>query len=191
MLKPNIQLFADAAADGQPAEPAAEPAQKPAGQTFTAEYVSALRNESAGYRTRAKTAEGALRRVFGMKEGEDLGDLNARLDAFQQNQQQSRQAALEAANARIIRAEMKNLTGYHGKLLEKLIDLSHVTVKEDGSVEGLKEAAEQAAKDYPQVRILPPPFSRGSQGPSHGAQTDNDKANAAIRSFLSRESSER
>lgn len=80
MLKPmNLQLFAEPAG-GDPA-PTSEPAPT-ARKIYTEDYVSALRGESANYRTRAKSYEGALRTVLGLKDGEELGDLNARLSAY-------------------------------------------------------------------------------------------------------------
>lgn len=81
-LKPNIQLFAEP----EQAEPGNQPSA-PAGKTFSEEYVSALRGESAGYRTRAKQYEAALRKALGLEDGEDLGDLDGRLSAHQQAQQ--------------------------------------------------------------------------------------------------------
>lgn len=182
MLKPmNLQLFAE---PGDPA-PATEPT--PTGKTYSEDYVSALRGESANYRTRAKAYEGTLRTMFGLKDGEELGDLNARLSAYQQNQTKQQSTALEAANKRLIGAEMRTLEGYDHKLLEKLIDLSGVKVAEDGTVEGLKEAAEAAAKDFPAVRKTPPPFSRGTKGPTENTENKKDRANAALRAAFGKE----
>lgn len=183
MLKPmNLQLFAE------PTEPKAEPAREPAaGKTYTEDYVSALRGESASYRTRAKAYEGALRTVFGLKDGEELGDLNARLDAYQQNQTKQQTAALETANKRLIGAEIRTLEGYDHKLLEKLIDLSGIKVAEDGTVTGLKEAAEAVAKDFPAVLKTPPQFSRGTKGPSEDMNSAKDRANAALRAVFGKE----
>ena len=128
MLKPmNLQLFAE---PGDPV-PTSEPTPA-AGKTYSEDYVTALRGESANYRTRAKSYEGALRTVLGLKDGEELGDLNARLSAYQQNQTKQQSAALEAANKRLIGAEMRTLEGYDHKLLEKLIDLSNVKVSSIG-----------------------------------------------------------
>ena len=140
MLKPmNLQLFAE------PGDPVPTSESTPAaGKTYSEDYVTALRGESANYRTRAKSYEGALRTVLGLKDGEELGDLNARLSAYQQNQTKAavrrpgggKQSACSPRQSR-------TLEGYDHKLLEKLIDLSNVKVSEDGTVTGLKEAAER------------------------------------------------
>lgn len=185
MLKPmNLQLFAEpAGGDPDPAKNT-PPA---AGKTYSEDYVTALRGESAGYRTRAKSYEGALRTVLGLKDGEELGDLNARLSAYQQNQTKQQSAALEAANKRLIGAEIRTLEGYDHKLLEKLIDLSNVKVSEDGTVTGLKEAAEAAARDFPAVRKTPPQFSRGTKGPTQNMDNGKDRANAALRAAFGKE----
>ena len=182
MLKPmNLQLFAEPNNGDQGPVKDTPPA---AGKTYSEDYVSALRGESANYRTRAKAYEGALRTVLGLKDGEELGDLNARLSAYQQNQTKQQSAALEAANKRLISAEMRTLEGYDHKLLEKLIDLSNVKVEEDGTVTGLAEAA---ANDFPAVRKSPPPFSRGAKGPAEGTENKKDRANAALRAVFGKE----
>ena len=147
MLKPNIQLFAEPA-DPAPAEPN-NPA--PAGKVFTEDYVSGLRRESAGYRTTAKTYESTLRTMLGLKDGEEMGDLNARVAAFQQAQQKQLDDTITAANQRLISAELKALQGYDHKLLAKVIDLSKVKVDNQGNITGIKEAAEAAAKEFPAV----------------------------------------
>lgn len=185
MLKPmNLQLFAEPNNGDQ--DPVKD-TPLAAGKTYSEDYVSALRGESANYRTRAKAYEGALRAVFGLKADEELGDLSVRLSAYQQNQANQQSAALEAANKRLIGAEMRTLEGYDHKLLEKLIDLSNVKVSEDGTVTGLKEAAEAAAKDFPAVRKTPPQFSRSTKGPTQNMDNGKDRANAALRAVFGKE----
>ena len=59
MLKPmNLQLFAE------PGDPVPTSESTPAaGKTYSEDYVTALRGESANYRTRAKSYEGAAYRA--------------------------------------------------------------------------------------------------------------------------------
>ena len=71
-------------------EPQVTPAQGNQPQTFSAEYVSALRSESKGYRLAAKANEQALRTLLGVADSEELGDLNARISAFQTNAEQAK-----------------------------------------------------------------------------------------------------
>lgn len=182
MLKPNVQLFAGP--ENNPLEKTDPPA---AGKTYSEDYVSALRGESAGYRTRAKSYETALRTALGVKDGEELGDLNARLATYQQNNDQAQATALQKANDRLIKAEMRTLEGYDHKLLAKVIDLSGVKVSDDGAVTGLKEAAEAAAEEYPSVRKTPPQFSRGTKGPTKNMDNGKDRANAALRAVFGKE----
>lgn len=181
MLKPmNIQLFAEPNNDPKPGA-------DPTPQTFSAEYVSDLRSESAGYRTRAKNYETALRSVLGLKDTDELGDVNARVSAFQQNLTTQQQAARQAADKRIIGAQMSSLEGYDVKLLEKVIDLSDVTVKDDGTVEGLQAAAEKAAQEFPAVKISrPAPFARANT-PPQDKKNDKEKANAALRALFGKD----
>lgn len=178
MLPIDIQHFAEPSPPGDPAP--TEPQQ-----IFTAEYVSALRSESAGYRTRARAAETALRTLFGLKETDELGDIPQRTAAYQRAQNEQQQAALAAADRRLIGAALHGLEGYDTKLLEKLIDLSKVKVTEDGTVEGLQEAAEQAAREYPACKLRPAPFAR-SAGGAQPKETDKEKANAALRALFGR-----
>lgn len=163
------------------------PGTPPSGKTFSEDYVSSLRNESAGYRNAAKTYETALRKVLGVKDGDELGNLDARLAAYQQGLEKQQSDTLKAANKRLISAELRALGGYDCKLLEKLIDLSNVKVDENGTVTGLKEAAENAAKEYPAVRKAVPPFSRGTKGPVKDMDSGKDRANAALRAAFGKE----
>lgn len=169
-LKPNIQLFAE------PAEPAPADA---AGKVFTEDYVGELRRESAGYRTTARTYEAALRKALGLKDGEELGDLDGRLTACQQAQQKQLNDVLGAANQRLICAELKSLEGYDHKLLAKVIDLSGVKVDDQGAITGLKEAVEAAAKEFPAVKAAPrsqyvPPNPAGGSLSTSENQRMND-----------------
>ncbi|MCI9273990.1 MAG: hypothetical protein HFE39_08565 [Clostridiales bacterium] len=151
MLNPNIQLFAEPA-DPAPAEPTAtNPSNAPT--MYTEDYVGTLRGESARYRTRAKSAENALRAVLGLKDGDDFGDMNTRISAYQQKLAQEKAAAVGKANQRLIAAELKSFEGFDHKLLAKVIDLSNVSVDEDDNVVGLKEAVEAAEKEFPAVRM--------------------------------------
>lgn len=149
-LVPNIQLFAE------PAEPSGANDPVPpvdTGKTFTEDYVKTLRGEADGYRTTAKAHESTLRQVFGVKDDEELGDVNKRFTAFQESLTAQQAKTLETANNRLIQAELRSLEGYDTKLLAKLIDLSDVKVDEQGNVKGTKEAAEAAAKEFPAVKL--------------------------------------
>lgn len=172
MLKIHIQLFAEPEG-GAPAEPAANPE---GAKTFSEDYVKALRGESAGYRTRAKAAENALREVFGLSEAEALGDLSARLSNYRAAQNRAQNEAVQKANDRLVGAAIRSLDGYDTKLLEKLIDRSKITVGDDGAVNGLKEAAEAVAAEYPAVKkVADPAGGTGSKGNfprSRGAEED-------------------
>lgn len=181
MLKIHIQLFAESEG-GAPAEPETRPE---GAKTFSEDYVKAIRGESAGYRTRAKAAETALREVLGLGETEALGDLSARVAGYRDAQSKA-QAAAQKINDRLVGAAIRALGGYDTKLLERLIDRSKITVADDGTVEGLEAAAEAAAAEYPAVKKAGvPKFSRSTPG----AKLEGDKkqqANDAIRSIFGR-----
>ena len=89
--------------------------------------------------------------MLGISEGEELGDLNARVAAYQSNLTAQQEKTLATANQRLISAEIRGLEGYNVKLLEKVIDQGNIKVDENGNVTGVKEAAEAAAKEFPEV----------------------------------------
>lgn len=179
-LKPNIQLFAEPA-DPAPAA-AAPPVSEPSGKTFSEDYVGSLRREAAGYRTTAKTYESTLRTVLGLKEDEEIGNLGARVTAWQQAQQTAANNAIAKANQRLINAEIKSLEGYDQKLLAKVIDLSNVKVDEQGNVTGVKEAAETAAKEFPAVKAIQRlPYVPINPAGTTPEKAENQKMNDLIR----------
>jgi hypothetical protein len=129
----------------QPAETEPAPQEQ---HTFSKDYVEALRKEAAGYRTRAHNAEKAAkaaREAFGLKPEDDIGEISAMLAAREAK-------ALEKANDRLISAEIRAISGYDTALLERLINKSGVKVGDDGTVTGVKEAAEEVAKTFPAVK---------------------------------------
>lgn len=113
------------------------PTQTPARQTetFSREYVHELREENKATRLKLQEAETAR------KAAEDKA--TAADAAAQQKITEATTPATTAANNRIIKAEMKaeavklGLTDMDDL---QLVDISAVTIKDDGTVEGLTEA---------------------------------------------------
>jgi len=141
-------------------------------KTFSADYVKALREESKGYRQRATGTEKAIRTALGLKDDEELGDVEQRIKARESS-------TLQTANNRLIAAELKGLEGYDQKLLAKVIDLTNVKVDDKGNVTGIKEAADAAAKEYPAVKSgtkssFVPPNPAAGGGTTNPNQTMND-----------------
>jgi hypothetical protein len=157
--------------------PATPPTTPPADdtKTYSADYVKALREESKGYRQRATGTEKAIRTALGLKDDEELGDIEQRIKAKETS-------ALQAANDRLIAAELKGLEGYDQKLLSKVIDLTSVKIDDKGTVSGLKEAAEAAAKEYPAVKTgTKQPFVPPNPAAGSGATNPNQAMNDLIR----------
>lgn len=176
-LIPNIQLFAEgdppANTDPAPPAPAANPAP-PSGKVYSEDYVGTLRNEAAGHRTKAKSLEKALRKVLGVADGEELGDIDNRITAFSQANETALQNAIKTANDRLIAAEIRSLEDYEHKLLEKVIDRTKITVDENGVVKGLDEAVKAAEEEFPAVKKteMPPPYAGGTG--NHPMNNKND-----------------
>lgn len=166
-LKLNLQLFAEGEPQNPPATPPANPpapatppTPAPTGKVFTEEYVSALREEAKSHRLQKKEFETHLRGLLGL--GSDESITAKHVETFQQTQQKAVTEAIAKANARLVAAEIKALGGYDTKLVERLLDRSKVTIEEDGTVKGLKEAVEELAKEFPSIVVnggggTPPP----------------------------------
>lgn len=102
---------------------------QPQGKVFTAEYVQALRDEAAGYRTRAKALEAAIRGALGLAEGADLPqDLNAALAGLRTAAQQA--AAEELNTAKGLYAQGLFAAAGAGKLVDT--DAAYALVAQAG-----------------------------------------------------------
>lgn len=110
-----------------PNDPQPNP-KPPTGQTFSAEYVHELREENKAWRLKATEAE---------KKATDLQKL---ADDATKTAKDTAEAAKTEANERIKRAEIKAAAIAAGMIdLDglKLADLSKVTLKEDGTIDGV------------------------------------------------------
>ncbi len=185
LLPINLQLFAEGEPDGL-TPPAAPPVKndppadppKPQGKTFSEDYVISLREEAKNNRLAKKAYEVKLKTLIGLKDDEDIDD--DKIMAFKVNQDKAIATALEKANSRLLSAEIKSLDGYDHKLVEKILDRSKVTIAEDGNVEGLKEAVEALATEFPAVKI-PPKGGGGANPPPAGVKTAQDEYDEAVK----------
>lgn len=109
-------------------------------ETFSREYVRELREENKGWRLKATTLE--QERDAAKKASEDAGiERDAKV-----------KTASEAANARILMAELKAEALKAGMIdLDglKLADLSSVSLQEDGAVKGSAKLFEDLKKAKP------------------------------------------
>ena len=141
-LKPNIQLFADP--DGE-----AQTENEPTAGDNTEPKQADIKDELEKLRSDNKLYENTLRSIFGVADGEELGNINKRIAEFNGNLQ----AKLSAVNDKMIAAEIKSMQGYDSKLLAKVIDRSNIKVNDDGTITGLQEAVATAAEEFPAVVI--------------------------------------
>ncbi len=91
----------------------------------------------------------ALRRLLGVPEGEELGGLEERVTAFEK----AMETKLQAARDQVISAELKALTGYNTKLLDRLLDRSKLTFDDSGKVVGLDKAVKQIETEFPEIKL--------------------------------------
>lgn len=116
-----------------PANPPAPAAPTKEPETFSADYVKELRRENAHYRTKAKEHEEAA-----LKATKYAEELTAKAKAD--------------ADTRIIRAELKAAALKAGMIdIDglKLADLSKVTLKDDGTLDGADALMNDLKKDKP------------------------------------------
>ena len=132
-------------------------ANPPEPKLFSEDYVKTIREEAKENRLARKAAEEErdnlalkLKDVIGLKPEDPLKDESITL--YKENLTKNMNAALEKANERLLQAEIKSLDGYDVKLVSRLLDRSKVTIEEDGTIKGLKEAITALEEEFPQIR---------------------------------------
>jgi hypothetical protein len=163
MLRKRHPLFNEAGNEGGVGgSPAPAP---PAPETFSATYVKELRQESAGYRLRAQAAE---------KEKEAAAEAAAKAS---KEAEEKIAAAATAANARLIRAEIKAIALKAGIVDVDglaLADLSNVKFDDKGDLVGGEEAIDALRKSKPYL-FTKTTSSTGSQPPPAGSKGGDKK----------------
>lgn len=157
LLTLDLQHFSDP--NNPPADPPPSDPPNPEPETFSKDYVEKLRKEAASYRTKAKDLEAdsktqqqaMLNKVF-----EALGinpDPNLEFEKQLSAAQKTAQEAEKRANDKLIRAEIKSIGAGLGiidpDVAYLLVGKESLVIKEDGSVEGVKEALEQVIQEKP------------------------------------------
>lgn len=129
----------------------------PEPKLFSEDYVKTIREEAKENRLARKAAEEErdnlalkFKDVIGLKPEDPLKDESITL--YKENLTKNMNAALEKANERLLQAEIKSLDGYDVKLVSRLLDRSKVTIDEDGTIKGLKEAITALEEEFPQIR---------------------------------------
>ncbi len=162
-----------------------KPAAKPEQETFSKDYVHDLREENKSVRLTKGKYEKALRDILKVGEGEELGDLGKRIEAFNA----ANQKAIDEANAKIttyiIDGELSKALsdGYNEKLARKLLDYSGIKV-EDGKVTGLAEAIKKLEEEYPEVKKQKAPKLANETGTSKTGTDPEDEALKAFKRIL-------
>jgi len=150
------------------------------GKTFDETYVKQLRFEAAQYRTKAKELEQKLQTMPQEITAKVLQALGLEPDpnkAFDKQLEEARKKAQEAeqrANERLIRAEVKSIAAEMGLVdadaALALMDKSKIAVKEDGTIEGIKEAMEALVAAKPWLKSSTKQIGGGTNPPNLGNQ---------------------
>ena len=114
----------------------------------------------------------ALRKLLGLKEDAPLDNV----DTLVADYRKQAELKLKVANDRLIAAEIKALSGYDTKLLQKVMDRNAISVNEKGEVVGVKEAAEAAAKEFPAVVAKTSNEAKNDIQPFHPVGSDSGAA---------------
>lgn len=144
----------------------------PEPKLFSEDYVKTIREEAKENRLARKAAEEERDRlalkfkdIIGLNPEDALKDESITL--YKENLAKNMNAALEKANERLLQAEIKSLDGYDVKLVSRLLDRSKVTIEEDGTIKGLKEAIEALEAEFPAIKLAtqtsaanPPPNTK-------------------------------
>lgn len=93
------------------------------------------------------TYETALRKIFKLADGEELGDIDGKLTELEAEHEK----LISATKDKLITASLNALDGYNTKLLARLIDKSKITVDENGNITGLEEAVKAVSDEFPAV----------------------------------------
>lgn len=135
-------------------EPKEEPAQEAAPET-NSEQAEAQNmdgkeeNNHIEISTNEKAYGDALRKLLGLSAEDELTDLDGKIGAIEQ-----RHAAMIAkARDQVISAELKALSGYDTKLLDRLLDRSKITFDDSGKVSGVEEAVKLVEAEFPAVKL--------------------------------------
>ncbi len=165
-------------------EGTAAEAETSKGKTFSEEYVKSIREEARDSRIARQTAEKEIKAVkdkfkklIGLKDDEEIDD--SKLTAYQSAQEQKISSAMQKANDRLIQAEIKSLDGYDTKLVDRLLDKSKLSISDDGTVTGLKEAIDALAVEFPLIKAQPK--SGGANPPPADIRTAKDEYEEALK----------
>lgn len=157
-------------------EPTAQIKEEP--ETYSKDYVHALREENKAHRTAKKQYEDKLKGILGV---DNLDDLDTKITAYNDSWAKKLKEAEDKTNTYIIESELSKAIGegYNGKLTRKLLDRSSITVT-DGKVEGLTEALKKLEEEYPEVKKTEPP--KTAEGTGTG-KTSTDKMDEERKKF--------
>jgi len=185
----DLQLFAETqegSAEGT--ESGGETEQS---KTYDEAYVKKLRAESANYRTKYKELETSLNQKQSEFQNNLLKALGLEPDPNKNYEKQLSEAKMKAqeaenrANEKLMRAKIEIESSKLGIIDPELaylaMDKSGVKVKDDGSVDGVKEALEALLKSKPHLKGSVKPIG----GPSNpGTQPAKESSSSVMNTLI-------
>jgi len=132
-------------------------ANPPEPKLFSEDYVKTIREEAKENRLARKAAEQQyeaitlkVKELIGLKPEDQLKEEH--FATYKQKMESEKAEMLTKANEKLLQAEIKILDGYDAKLVSRLLDRSKVTIADDGTITGLKEALTALEEEFPQIR---------------------------------------
>ncbi|MFS8640211.1 MAG: hypothetical protein LOD90_05265 [Symbiobacteriaceae bacterium] len=182
-----------APADPQPApepspapQPNPQPEPKPQGRVYSEDYVRTLRDEAAGYRTRLRATEAAIRQALGLAQDAALpDDIAAALNGLREAGKREAEKVAERARAALLKAAFVSAAA--GKVVDVEdafalasqelanveVDLESATVKvkpgPDGKERTMADLVEALLQRKPHLRAQAAAAGVGGTAPAGGA----------------------
>ncbi|MDQ7794142.1 MAG: hypothetical protein RDU89_06980 [bacterium] len=177
-------------------QPSPSPQSTPGGQVFTEDYVQTLRGEAAGYRTRLRTFEQAVRQALGLAEGATLPDDVAKALAglktagqqgLEQTTGRAKTALLKGAFAAAAAGKAVDVDDAFAlagqELADVEVDLETATIKvkpaQDGKQRSMADLVDAVLARKPHLRAQGAPGGVGGTAPAGGGggqEKDEDVA---------------
>jgi len=181
----DIQLFAEAQEGSAEGAESGGDTEQQQSKTYDEAYVKKLRSESANYRTKYKELETSMNQKFTDFQNnifKSFGlepDPNKQYEKQIQEERQKRQEAESRITTRLIKAKTETICNQLGIIDPELaylaMDKSGIKVKDDDSVEGVKEALEALLKSKPLLKGSVKPIGGPSNPGTQPVKESNSK----------------
>ncbi|HOT31245.1 MAG TPA: hypothetical protein PLQ61_06785 [Bacteroidales bacterium] len=194
----DLQLFAETQEGSAEGLESGGETEQQQSKTYDEAYVKKLRTESANYRTKYKELEASMNQKINdvhLNLFKALGlepDPNKQYEKQIQEERQKREEAETRITARLIKAKTETICNQLGIIDPDLaylaMDKSGIKVKDDDSVDGVKEALEALLKSKPHLKgsVKKPIGVPSNPGTQPVKESNSQTMNTLIRKMAGR-----